>query len=192
MGQLYNAYNRDLAAWETCNKTVTERLVEVYLCPSEPRPDRPFAVLMSGVRVEMAYSSYVGNLGSNYIYDYYDYGPGLQPDGVLFRHSRVKMRDVSDGTSTTLMAGERVHPDGLLRPAWAFGVTGKVVGDTSTEILQPNDPQVSWGFSSYHSPGAHFVMADGSVGMISRNVDWDLFRGLSTRSGGESGLERPF
>ncbi|MBI3467071.1 MAG: DUF1559 domain-containing protein [Planctomycetes bacterium] len=191
-GQLYNAYNSDLAAWESCNKTVVEKLVEVYLCPSEPRPDRPFAILMSGVQVEMAYSSYVGNLGSNYIVDYYDYGPNMQPDGLLFRHSRVKMRDIGDGTSQTLMAGERVHPDELLRPAWAFGVTGKVVGDTSTEILQPNDWQVAWGFSSYHSPGAHFVMADGSVGMISRQVDSNVFRGLSTRAGNEGGVERPF
>ncbi len=189
---MYNAYNFDLAAWDDSNQTVVERLVDVYLCPSQPRPTQTFVINMAGTRLEMAYASYVGNLGSNFIYDYYDYGPGQQPDGILFRHSSVRTQDISDGTSHTLMAGERVHPDSLLRPAWAFGVTGKVVGDSSSKITTFDDWQVAWGFSSYHSAGSQFLMADGSVGMLSREIGYDLFRGLSTRAGAEADVQRPF
>jgi len=183
---LFDAYNFNLAAWDKCNQTVVERLVESYLCPSEPPPDQAFVVTMAGERLEMAYASYVGNLGSDYIVDYFDYGPAQQPDGVLFRRSSVRAGDITDGTSHTLMVGERVHPDPLLRPVWAFGATGKVVGDTSSEILTPSDWRVSWGFSSYHTSGAQFVMADGSVTTLSRSLDLQLFRSLSTRAGAES------
>jgi hypothetical protein len=35
-------------------------------------------------------------------------------------------------------------------------------------------------------------MADGSVGMLSRDVDMNLFRALSTRAGNEADAARPF
>jgi prepilin-type processing-associated H-X9-DG protein len=190
--QLYNAWNRHLPSWYPCNQTVSERTVAVYLCPSEPRPAESFAINMAGTRIEMAYASFVGSLGSNYILDYFNYGPGLQPDGVLFRESSVRVGDITDGTSMTLMAGERVHPDPILRPVWAFGATGKVVGDTSSRIQPPNDWTVSWGFSSFHQSGAQFLMADGSVGMLSRDMNERVYRELSTRAGGESDIARPF
>jgi prepilin-type processing-associated H-X9-DG protein len=189
---LYNAWNRSLPSWYPCNKTVSERLVAVYLCPSEPRPDESFGINMAGTRIDMAYASYVGSLGSNYILDYFDYGPGMQPDGVLFRESHVRLGAISDGTSSTFMAGERVHPDPILRPVWAFGATGKVVGDTSSPIQPANDWTVSWGFSSFHQSGAHFLMADGSAGMVSSAISEKVFRELSTRAGHESDIVRPF
>jgi prepilin-type processing-associated H-X9-DG protein len=37
-----------------------------------------------------------------------------------------------------------------------------------------------------HPGGAHFVMADGSVHFVTESIDHNVYRGLSTRSGGET------
>jgi prepilin-type processing-associated H-X9-DG protein len=41
------------------------------------------------------------------------------------------------------------------------------------------------GFKSMHPGGAQFVMADGSVNFIGEGIDHRIYRGLSTRDGGE-------
>jgi prepilin-type processing-associated H-X9-DG protein len=40
-------------------------------------------------------------------------------------------------------------------------------------------------FRSRHPGGANFVMADGAVRFVSETIDHDLYRGLSTKAGGE-------
>ena len=42
------------------------------------------------------------------------------------------------------------------------------------------------GFKSIHPGGAHFVMADGSVHFVNESIDHNIYRGLSTRNGGET------
>ena len=112
--QLYNSWNRNLPSWFPCNETVSEQLVDVYLLLSErAEAGESFGINMGGTRIDMAYGSYVGSLGSNYILDYFNYGPNMQPDGVLFRESSVRVGDITDGTSTTLMAGERASRSDL-------------------------------------------------------------------------------
>jgi hypothetical protein len=181
---LYNALNHDLAGWHPANATVARQSLEVYLCPSAPRANELFPIDVNGP-VLMAYSNYVGNLGSDYLLDYMDLGKGMQPDGVLFRDSNVRLRDIEDGTSHTLMAGEREHPDYLLHPVWALGATGKVVAYTSLGIQRTGEPKLHWGFTAHHVTGAHFLMADGSVRLIGSNADRTLLLGLSTRMGHE-------
>lgn len=44
------------------------------------------------------------------------------------------------------------------------------------------------GFFSYHSGGGHFVYADGSTHFIPEDIDADVYRNFSTRSGGEVNL----
>jgi prepilin-type processing-associated H-X9-DG protein len=44
----------------------------------------------------------------------------------------------------------------------------------------------SRGFKSMHPGGAHFVMADGSVHFVNETIDGVIYRGLSTRNGGEN------
>jgi prepilin-type processing-associated H-X9-DG protein len=190
--QLYNSWNTKLPSYDSANETTVSRSVEVYLCPSHIPPERLYRTTFMGQSTSWAYASYVGNLGSNFIVDYQDWGPGAQPDGVLYRQSKIRPADIADGTSLTLMAGERVHRDTLLHPLWGFGYTGRVVGDASEEIQKPDDWKAHWGFSSFHPGGAQFLMSDGSVGMLSQDISPNVFRGLSTRAGSESEIERPF
>jgi hypothetical protein len=189
---VYNAHNFSRAAWELDNATTVARRIEAYLCPSDRLADDLYRFTWVGGPAEMAYTSYAGNLGTNYLIDYYDYGPTTQPDGVLFRASHVQVRDITDGTAQTLLAGERVHPEELLRPVWAFGMTGKVVADSGTPMVGPSDEPGIFGFGSHHAHGGHFLMADGSVGLVSHSVSLDLFRALGTRGGREEGTQRPF
>lgn len=114
------------------------------------------------------------------------------PLGVGFSNSKINFRDITDGTSNTILIGER---------AWKYGQVmagaGTVVGFSASINLQNSNAAVkggmlgvlgigydgiNWsatnadhqprGFSSVHVGGAQFVMCDGSVRFISENIDY--------------------
>jgi prepilin-type N-terminal cleavage/methylation domain-containing protein len=190
-GPIFNSINMVEPAWAPENATVVRQRLELYLCPSDPTNTGQFRMNWLGTDLTLAYSNYVGNLGRDFILDYYDYGTSLQPDGVLYRRSNTRMRDLSDGSSMTLLAGERVNNDPLCRPMWAFGATSVVTADSSHGISE-GEHLYFWGFSSRHAMGAHFVMCDGSAGFINRRIDLNVFMNLSTRNGGETDVHAPF
>ena len=121
-------------------------------------------------------------------------GAYLPPDsnssgnGMFVRNRHMNVRDVTDGTSNTLMVGERPYS----RPvsSVASGVitcrAGVFLGnDISNEqltlhrslgsLVLPVNSQVEIecirGFASLHAGGLQFLMADGSVRFISDNID---------------------
>ena len=49
----------------------------------------------------------------------------------------------------------------------------------------PNDWWNVISFRSLHPGGAQFCLADGSVHFVSETIDYDLYRALSTKAGGE-------
>ena len=85
----------------------------------------------------------------------------------------VPLRDISDGTSNTLMV---IEACGLnipwMKPQDIDAATVKGVGD-------PN------GASSKHTGGTHVLMSDGAVRFISNNIDPKVYQSLITRDGGE-------
>src|SRR5690606_2114558 len=102
------------------------------------------------------------------------------------------IRDAADGTSNTLMLGERTtftEDDGSQYYGTWSGALPEVEeaaarilshsGHTPNEFAHPED----WG--SFHTGGAQFVLGDGHVRFISENIDINTFRALSTRAGGE-------
>jgi hypothetical protein len=51
----------------------------------------------------------------------------------------------------------------------------------------PNAPEGHFDdFSSHHPTGAHFALGDGSVLLLTDDVDEEVYRALATRKGGES------
>ena len=105
-----------------------------------------------------------------------------RPRGMFYTASRVKIRDITDGTSNTIMAGERAREAGA--GSWignrnpdGQGPHGNdyVLGTGWTAI---NDNSINnnfrMGFSSKHPGGAQFVLADGSVRFLSENIQHDL------------------
>ena len=113
--------------------------------------------------------------------------------GMFWRYSYmdpVTFDQITDGLSNTFMVGEDV-PMHNHHSVWAYSN-----GDWSSchaplnYMPDPPRPDDWWdviGFRSLHPGGAHFCMADGSVHFVEETIDYDLYRGFSTRAGGEVG-----
>lgn len=130
-------------------------------------------------------------------------------DGMFFGCSSIRMRDITDGTSNTIMVGESrtsvYSKDGQQMDYWQFGcpqsggwVLGGVGGTEYSEglgsavvkinanlDLTMNGVLMEMAFGSYHIGGAQFALADGSARFISENVDQRLYEALATRGNGE-------
>ena len=127
-------------------------------------------------------------------------------DGLFYPESRVRMRDISDGTSNTLAIGERTYTLRMwTRGASYFGsladptrfcvasaknVTWPINSDEQAVCYQPctlgrtckfNDLF----FGSQHPGGAQFAFADGSVRFVEDEIEMATYRGLATRNGAE-------
>jgi hypothetical protein len=127
-------------------------------------------------------------------------------NGIFFGNSNVGMRDVIDGTSTTVMIGESYTDptytkDGQGMDFWQFGcpqsggwVAGGLGGTEHTEGLASTGPKLNSrrdptvhgvimeiAFGSYHPSGAMFGLADGSVRFISDTVDLTIYHGIGSR-----------
>lgn len=118
--------------------------------------------------------------------------------GVFYRDSSTRFRDISDGTSNTLLIGERPykHSGQVMKagtllavrdangngpsaqdngPSWnqgAITIMGHV-RDGINPILTTANSSRNGNFGSKHQGGAQFVMCDGSVRFISENIDND-------------------
>ena len=117
--------------------------------------------------------------------------PGLLWRGTYL--NPVQFRKITDGTSHTFMIGESVveqdfHSAALFADGdWAScGIPLNWFVPNATYETKHLWWQAARGFKSMHPGGAHFVMADGSVHFVQEGVDHDIYRGLSTKAGGES------
>ncbi len=185
----------------------------IYLCPSDPNAADGWD---SGTPGQIAaISSYMGVIGThtwnsagtssfadprggNFIND-------KGQDGALYVNSSTKFRDFTDGTSNTIMFGERGVPDdkgyGWSMAGWGGDGGGFCVGDVvlgMEERVNGKDTQPDYfrigdagnyddlfHFWSRHSGGAQFAMVDGSVQFLAYSVDKTISRGLATRGEGE-------
>jgi prepilin-type N-terminal cleavage/methylation domain-containing protein len=122
--------------------------------------------------------------------------PIVDGDGMLLNLTRVRIRDVVDGTSKTLLVGELTGGEqgSTKGHQWVhlnlfttlFGINGP---DT---IPGGDDFQVTGNdcFSSYHEGGCHFARADGSVHFESQDLDALVLKALTTRAG-QDAVESP-
>ncbi len=171
--------------------------LKVFACPSDSRVPGPG--LSQRTRVLAAFTSYLGVSGLNY----------ATMDGVLFPDSQVRFTDISDGTSYTLMLGERPPSADLQFGWWYAGIGQRTTGsadlilgvrDENLQQVLPgslcgpgaypfspggfNDPCGMFHFWSPHPGGANFAFADGSVRLV-RYSAAPLMPALASRAGGE-------
>jgi hypothetical protein len=181
--------------------------VPVYDCGNPPAVANTPAAVSDG-----AVCSYVGCLGGGKAGDpdfgCYEYQPF---NGVFHRNSRVRIADITDGTSTTVGVGERnsgfvlaiwagvvpgeeVVYNPLTRPRpynpalpgcqnWRPSITGVLVHSRQYTLNAPNGSPAS--FHSAHPGCANFVFMDGSAHTIRDDISLAVMRALCTRNNGE-------
>jgi prepilin-type N-terminal cleavage/methylation domain-containing protein/prepilin-type processing-associated H-X9-DG protein len=197
----------------------TAQVIQILLCPSDPLPESVVELTAATIAQPWSWgfygmSSYGGSAGKRSVNpggppDF----PGITRDGIFFLDSCVRLTDVTDGSSNTLLFGERYHRDSeydLRQPIvlpgrtpiaevgrWGFvagvGVMGQVTLHTAAPInyrVPPGGDQATLedracAFGSGHVGGANFAFADGSVRFLSEGTPPLTFQALSTRAGGE-------
>jgi prepilin-type N-terminal cleavage/methylation domain-containing protein/prepilin-type processing-associated H-X9-DG protein len=193
----------------------TAQVIPTMLCPSDPLPApvwyytaTPTYAWANGF---YGLSSYGGNGGTRSAQG--PIGPRISNDGILFGKSHVRIADVTDGTSNTLLLGERYHRDAEfdrinvdpgVAPIkglglWAFFFSGaprNVLLSSAVPINYQVPPSAEVGdeltiydrlcaYGSGHPGGANFAAADGSVRFLSDQTSLTMLRALGTRAGGE-------
>lgn len=199
-----------LAVDITHGKNAPQTILPAFSCPSDARLPRNSANLARSSYVASMGSSPTST-GSTFACAAFK---GSMQTGVItyandnYRNWPVGTRDVVDGTSNTFMVGEANAPEANNDRAfgvWTGGRTSRScltseVGsfarfaDVGYPInLKPNVPYVvnaagdlsRLSFGSFHTGGAHFVLADGAVKFVNENINSNLYRAIGTRNGKE-------
>lgn len=141
-------------------------VLEVFRCPSET------GTATQGV------SNYLGVWGAGDVMNTSLLtNPSDDGGGVFIENGRIRIRDIKNGTTNTILIGEALGlADGSLSASvygWGAWGMGRTCGDTSNPIntgtpgsFVPNN------FSSNHEGGAQFCVADGAVRFVSENINY--------------------
>jgi len=116
--------------------------------------------------------------------------------GCFAQNSRVRFIDFCDGTSNSLMVGERYSPlttSAEVEPSVGHGTwiavpdcttaagLAMAMGDAAVRInigMPRREPTT--GFGSLHQDGAAFLLGDGSVRFLREDIDLEVYRKVST------------
>ncbi|MEM9185792.1 MAG: DUF1559 domain-containing protein [Planctomycetota bacterium] len=213
---LYALYDFELSINAEVNRAVTTKTVPAYLCPSMQTPTEG----ASGGGTPYGLGSYLISTRTTY------YKTGAEepfrPDGA-FDHVDggvrygLKLGDILDGTSKTLLMGEINYSfgdempvesvDAPLEPgkisafSWAHGYWAKAWGHMAADfplLYNRKETPIAFfaphfyrTFRSDHPSGVHFVLLDGSVDTLPDETDPEVRRSLVTRAG-EEVFESPF
>src|SRR5262249_18071919 len=160
--RIRDAYAQDRVQLLTPPHTAPFIPVPLYLCPADSPRTWP---KVPPQRIPAA-TSYLGVSGTDAFY-----APGLGNDGVLFLDSLIHLTDITDGTSQTLLVGERPPslfwpPVGRWHGGWGeWGVADAYLGvreEVGPDIYscpqgpyhfvsgRPQDPCAIYHFWSFH------------------------------------------
>ena len=180
-------------------------MVPLFHCPSAEAPFTD-GVLRNG-------SNYVGVTGAgttDETLDLEDISCGdLFLDGVLTFDRATSIADITDGTSNTLILGERIYA----LEVWTYGANWR--GDPIERVCMCSSKNLSYPpnsdlnrvgyyvrdisvpkdqrkitrndllFGSHHPGGLQFALADGSAKFYADDIDFNILQDFASRDGGE-------
>jgi len=104
--------------------------------------------------------------------------PVTSPRAGVFAYDRVtRLRDITDGSSATIMTSECSAGLG----SWAAGGSPTIRPLTKRPYIDGPD-----GLGGQHPEGCTFGMVDGSVRFINKDIDPKVLEAMTTIAGGES------
>ena len=224
MESLKNIYVKKQVNESPANAPVRQTRVNIYVCPTDPgafQPINPSAGPGAGQLYMPGSYRAMGGLsdGTNFWDRYDSLGASVLVAGghrnwrgpLHVTNSTValgteRVSDITDGTSTTILAGEylttTIASQGH-RVFWAYSYWEWSIGGASQGVGNPpyilfpsyddcaaldpdgGDSRCKRGFSSLHNGVINFVMCDGSVRGINKLVDTNVFKALATIANGE-------
>jgi len=211
---LHELYDFEVHWWEGRNLTAASQRLKVYQCASVPQRQAVTSAVAKPPRPAMKFSlplaptDYEAIMGVQPSINAERYATPLANRSVLFRNSTVRIAEITDGTSQTIVVVEcSARPlvyrgrapridlandqgQGWIDSEGAFSLDG-ASADGSVQgqgpVLTPrtmnatneNEPY------SFHPNGGNFLFADGHVAFIDEGLPLALFAALCTRAGGE-------
>jgi prepilin-type N-terminal cleavage/methylation domain-containing protein len=167
------------------NEQFIQSKIDSYICPS--------AVLPTARPNGWGYSTYRGSMGAYNTQN--PPTPANSPtveNGMLYRNSAVRMGDATDGLSNTIVLGDSLFG------FWADSISCcvRVWDDPShpdvmdaywlTTMTPPSGSAVDlhfFSFGSNHGELCNFALGDGSTKNVSKRIDLNVFKAISTRNG---------
>ncbi len=211
-GTLYNKLNFDVSYAHAPNNQYKAAIIPGFLCPSYsgPRIADEGGYKLVAPQLPAAATNYLGVCGYNTSGETVNASAraNFADDqlGTFWASSNTRIRDITDGTSNTMVYGE-FKADSLsdYDPAiswsaderwspWMRGIIIEGGGSVKSTRFGPNRmPPVNtaakdWTllpFSSQHEGGVHMLMGDGSTHFISENINLTVWRNLSARADGQ-------
>jgi len=198
-------------------KLIRGTVIEAFICPTDRSPklnrdDPNWAKSSYSISAGNARMNTQPDCGRNDLGDSFSLGVAHHADGDRQHHASgiatrcnwaASIRDIGDGTSNTIMAGEVVAE--CADHQWAGWLHFNNNWATTTAPINwpvhcQSRPRVTeripgchdwddWGYSqgfkSDHTGGAHIVLCDGAVRFISNNIDWMTYQRLGDRRDGQ-------
>lgn len=217
---IYQKYDFSLPYNNATNLAVANFLVPIHKCPSGPETrsgngaevsaglanhtTHYYGVMGPSTRANPSPSVFNGTT-YNYVVGNPTTNGSYATDGVLQQYRDTtgsvttkffcRFADITDGTSNTIVIGERSNhlPPGQANDyrSWTRGNNGG--SGTTKNVTYPINSTYYNGsnnfndisFGSDHTGGAQFGLGDGTVRFISQNIDMGLYRALASRGSRE-------